>query len=93
MEVSCLLNENSPPSCAARPVAASAALPFDPSAVWGAKDRHHITGTVNGVKVRGPLATSDEGAILVLGPAWLRDAPVRAGDTVVALMPEGPQQE
>ena len=70
------------------------ALPFDPSGVWGAKDRHHITGTINGVKVRGPLATSDEGAILVLGAAWLRDAPVRAGDTVsVVLMPEGPQQE
>ena len=27
-------------------------VPFDPNAVWGTKRRHHVTGTVNGVRVR-----------------------------------------
>jgi len=30
-------------------------VPFDPNEVWGAKERHHIAGTVNGIRVRaGP---------------------------------------
>jgi hypothetical protein len=30
-------------------------IPFNPNEVWGVKQRHHITGTVNGCKVRGSL--------------------------------------
>jgi Bacteriocin-protection, YdeI or OmpD-Associated/Domain of unknown function (DUF1905) len=64
------------------------ALPFDPSEAWGARSRHHVTGTVAGRRVRGPL----DGTRLVLGPAWCRDVGLESGDRVeVTLQPEGPQ--
>jgi hypothetical protein len=72
-------------------------IPFDPAVAWGTKDRHHVTGTVNGVNVRGPLAR--EGGVsgpwrLSLGPAWRRDAGIAPGDVVaVVLAAEGPQRE
>ena len=33
------------------------AIPFNPNEVWGVKQRHHITGTVNGCAVRGSLGS------------------------------------
>jgi hypothetical protein len=33
------------------------AIPFNPNAVWGVKQRHHITGAVNGCRVRGALGS------------------------------------
>jgi hypothetical protein len=68
------------------------ALPFDPDQVWGEKDRHHITGTINGCRIRGPLKKTDSGYQLSLGAAWRRDNQLDAGATVnVILAPEGPQ--
>ena len=68
-------------------------LPFDPSAEWGAKARHHITGTVGDRRVRGPLTGEGGAACLVLGPAWWRDAGLEDGARLpVTLWPEGPQQ-
>ena len=29
------------------------AIPFNPNEVWGVKQRHHITGSINGCAVRG----------------------------------------
>jgi hypothetical protein len=67
-------------------------LPFDPNALWGEKERHHITGTVNGQPIRGPLTKTDSGYQLSLGAAWRRDNRLDAGATVdVVLAPEGPQ--
>ena len=64
------------------------ALPFDPSEAWGPRSRHHVTGTVAGRRVRGPL----NGTRLVLGPSWCRDAGLEPGERVdVTLQPEGPQ--
>ena len=69
-------------------------LPFDPNEVWGAKERHHITGAVNGCAVRGPLAVDGDGYFLALGPAWLRDSRLAVGAAVtVELRAEGPQME
>jgi hypothetical protein len=34
-------------------------LPFDPSAEWGDKDRHDVTGAIGGHKVRGRLMLID----------------------------------
>jgi len=68
-------------------------VPFDPDQVWGVKDRHHITGMVNQVRVRGVIETSDAGPRIVLTPAWLRDNSLAPGDRVeVVLAPEGPQR-
>lgn len=69
-------------------------LPFDPNAVWGTKQRHHITGTINGCQVRGPLETDGSHYVLRLGAAWRRDNSVEAGAEVeVVLSPEGPQND
>jgi hypothetical protein len=45
-----------------------------------------------GLGVRGPLAQLEDGFALQVGPAWLRDCPLRTGITVnVTLRPEGAQ--
>lgn len=66
------------------------AIPFDPNAAWGAKDRHHVTGTVGGCKVRGELRSENGAWSLMLGPAWVRDNLKPGSEVEVALAPEGP---
>jgi hypothetical protein len=67
-------------------------IPFNPNETWGEKQRHDITGAINGCPVRGPLERAGSGYRLVLGPAWRRDSGVEAGQAVhVELAPEGPQ--
>ena len=69
-------------------------LPFDPHAVWGARERYHITGTINGRAVRGPLQAEGTRYVLPLGAAWRRDNGLQAGAAVeVVLSLEGPQAE
>jgi hypothetical protein len=68
------------------------ALPFDPNEVWGHKERHHITGTINDCSFRGPLVQEGERYIISLGSAWRRDNHAVVGDQVeVVLSAEGPQ--
>src|SRR5262245_37305941 len=70
------------------------ALPFNPNEVWGAKQRHHITGSINGCAVRGSLGSDGSQYFLPLGAAWRRDNGMDAGTEVeVALAPEGPQAD
>ncbi len=67
-------------------------LPFDPSAEWGKKDRHDVTGTIAEHAVRGRLTDTGEFFQLELGPAWCRDPRMGPGAEVeVVLGPEGPQ--
>lgn len=69
-------------------------IPFDPNQVWGTKQRHYITGSVNGCKVRGPLGLDGSYYFLSLGAVWLRDNRLDVGAKVdVILSPEGPQVE
>ena len=77
---------------------ASVTLPFDPNAVWGARERHHVTGTVHGRNFRGCLEAVGGRYLLSLGPAWLRAFDAEEGEGIgegesveVVLMPEGPQ--
>ncbi|MGH8906176.1 MAG: YdeI/OmpD-associated family protein [Egibacteraceae bacterium] len=69
-------------------------VPFDPDEAWGRKPRHHVAGTVNGMRIRGVLEPIDgHGLGFTLGPAWRRDCGVAVGDQVsVTLEPEGPQR-
>jgi hypothetical protein len=68
-------------------------VPFHPDHLWGVKPRHHVTGTVSGIRVRAVIEPLDDGFGFVLGPAWLRGCGVEAGDRVlVSVMPEGPQR-
>jgi hypothetical protein len=67
-------------------------IPFDPNKVWGVKQRHYVSGSVNGCQVRGALDSNGTRFFLPLGPAWRRDQNLEAGATVdVVLSPEGPQ--
>jgi hypothetical protein len=69
-------------------------IPFNPNEVWGVKQRHHITGTINGHGVRGSLGSDGTQYFLPLGTAWRRDCGLEAGNKVqVVLSPEGPQSE
>jgi hypothetical protein len=69
-------------------------IPFNPNEVWGVKQRHHITGTVNGYGVRGSLGSDGTQYFLPLGAAWRRDCGLDTGSKVeVVLSPEGPQSE
>lgn len=66
-------------------------LPFDPNAVWGDKQVHHVTGTVGAWPVRGALVVDQGEYSLRLGAAWLRDSGLPSGPVAVVLMPEGAQ--
>ncbi|WP_460703468.1 YdeI/OmpD-associated family protein [Myceligenerans halotolerans] len=68
-------------------------VPFEPDETWGTKPRHHVTGTLNGLGLRGVIDRTAHGPELVLGPAWCRDAQLTTGDRAdVVLGPEGPQR-
>lgn len=70
------------------------AIPFNPNDVWGVKQRHHITGSVNGCAVRGSLGSDGTQFFLPLGAAWRRDSGFEVGTEVqVVLSAEGPQSE
>lgn len=70
------------------------AIPFNPNEVWGVKQRHHITGSINGCAVRGSLGSDGSQYFLPLGAAWRRDSRLAAGAEVeVVLAPEGPQAD
>ncbi len=69
-------------------------IPFNPNKVWGVKQRHHITGSINGHPVRGALDSDSDQYFLPLGAAWRRDNGLDADTAVdVELMPEGPQTD
>ncbi|MGW5363232.1 YdeI/OmpD-associated family protein [Actinopolymorpha pittospori] len=69
------------------------ALPFDPDQVWGYKQRHHVSGTVDGCKVRAVVEQFGDGPGIALSPSWRRDRPVKVGSEVkVVLSAEGPQR-
>ncbi len=69
-------------------------LPFNPDEVWGTKQRHHVTGSVNGYPVRGALVFEHAQFVLPLGAAWRRDNGLDETTEVgVVLAPEGPQGE
>ena len=69
-------------------------VPFDPDQVWGAKQRHHIAGTVNGIRVRAVIEPAGDGFGFTLGPKSPSRRGLSAGDEVtVEIAPEGPQRD
>ena len=68
-------------------------LPFQPREVWGARPRFYVTGTINGIAVRGTLGVFKKEYFLRLGAAWLRDSGIETGARVnVRLELEGPHE-
>ena len=69
------------------------AIPFSPRAVWGARPRYPVVGTINHVAVRGTLGALGQNYFLRLGAAWLRSSGVEPGATVtVKLAVANPQE-
>jgi hypothetical protein len=69
-------------------------VPFDPDRVWHAKPRHHVAGTVNGMRIRAVIEARDGGWGFTLGAAWRRGCHLDPGDAVeVVVGPEGPQRD
>ncbi len=69
------------------------AIPFSPREVWGAKPRYQVTGTINGMPVRGTLGASGQDHFLRLGAVWMRDSGIEPETNVmVRLSLEGPQE-
>lgn len=67
-------------------------IPFNPNQVWGTKSRHHVAGTVNGVRVRAVIDLVGDGFGFTLGPKSPSRAGLADGDEVVVdIAPEGPQ--
>jgi hypothetical protein len=69
-------------------------VPFNPDEVWGTKSRHHVVGTVNGIRVRAVIEAAGDGFGFGLG----RKSPSRAGldvgdEVTVDIAPEGPQRD
>ena len=68
-------------------------VPFDPDEAWGAKAVHHVSGTVNGCRVRITLAPGAAGWGFALNPSRMLATGISVGsDAVVELAPEGPQR-
>jgi len=67
-------------------------VPFDPDAVWAPKPVHHVTGTLNGMRIRVVITEHQGQRGFLLGPAWLRCGLEPGARVSVALRPEGPQR-
>ena len=57
-------------------------IPFSPRDAWGPLPRYRVTGTIDGVPVRGTLGALGSDYFLRLSKAWLKDAHLDAGATV-----------
>ncbi len=69
-------------------------VPFNPDEVWGAKQHHHVAGTVNGSPVRAVVEPAGDGFAFTLGPKSPGARGVGVGDLVtVEIAPEGPQRD
>jgi hypothetical protein len=68
-------------------------MPFDPDTEWGVKAVHHVSGTVNGCRVRVTLEPGDSGWGFTMNPTRMQHAGIAVGSQVpVELSPEGPQR-
>ena len=69
-------------------------VPFDPAKIWGKRDRWHVAGTLNGLRIRGVIEKRTGGHLMMLGPAWLREHGLTPGQKVRAVLAlEGPQRD
>jgi hypothetical protein len=69
------------------------ALPFDPGEAWGVKAVHHVSGTVNGCRVRVTAAPADGGWTFTFNQGRMESLGITVGSEVaVELTPEGPQR-
>jgi hypothetical protein len=69
-------------------------IPFSPSEVWGKMPRYSVSGTINGISVRGTLGALGKNYFLRLGAAWMKHSGIELGENVsVRLLLESPQED
>jgi hypothetical protein len=69
------------------------AIPFDPDEAWGTKAVHHVSGTVNGCRVRVTLTPGENGWAFTLNQTrMVSTGAVIGSEATVELAPEGPQR-
>jgi hypothetical protein len=69
------------------------AVPFDPDQAWGAKAVHHVSGTVNGCRVRVTLEPGENGWAFSVNERRMLGLGLAIGsEAAVELAPEGPQR-
>jgi len=67
-------------------------IPFSPDEVWGVKERHYVTGSIDDQPFRGCLDSDVTPCVLPIGQAWLRDNDLGDGENIqVILAPDGHQ--
>jgi len=57
-------------------------IPFLPREVWGAQPRYHVTGTINGLAVKGTLGALGQAYFLRLSAKWIGDSGIEIGEQV-----------
>jgi bacteriocin resistance YdeI/OmpD-like protein/uncharacterized protein DUF1905 len=60
----------------------SITVPFDPSAVWGARRRHHVSGTLNGHPFEGSLGVRGARVFFPLAKRLRAEAGIEPGDVI-----------
>ena len=58
------------------------AIPFLPSDEWDAKPPYRVTGTINGIPVRGTLGALKQDYFLRLSKAWMQTSGLEVGEKV-----------
>ncbi len=61
-------------------------LPFDPTATWGKKARHYVSGTLNGVAFQGSLGVRGGVYFMPLNKEIQAEANLKPGDAVAVVM-------
>lgn len=69
------------------------AIPFSPRAVWGARPRYPVSGTINHMAVRGTLGAQGQNYFLRLSAPWLRNSGLELGATVTVKLAVASPQE
>jgi bifunctional DNA-binding transcriptional regulator/antitoxin component of YhaV-PrlF toxin-antitoxin module len=72
----------------------SITIPFDPSALWGVRPRHHVSGTLNGHPFEGSLGVRGGRVFFPLAKKVRADAGIKPGDVIeVTLAPVAERSE
>lgn len=58
------------------------AIPFVPRAVWGARPRYRVRGSINGIAVQGTLGAFGQDYFLRVSGAWLQNSGIALGTHV-----------
>jgi hypothetical protein len=61
-------------------------IPFDPSAEWGRRQRHYVSGTINGTPFNGSLGARAGRVFMPLNKEFREAARIDVGDVVTVVM-------